>query len=148
MRLRFFTALLIVALFLNATTPRALSASIHGCASPNPPPVPGSPATAPAIPGWLLINEVLLTPASTWNCSEPNGTFTPGRNAWVELYNPQSQPLRGTCQFRYRPEHTCILSSIRCGYCSAWLSCAFSFSKHRYSRHPCKFTPGYCWSYN
>ena len=92
MRLRFFTALLIVALFLNATTQRALSASIHGCASPNPPPVPGSPATAPAIPGWLLINEVLLTPASTWNCSEPNGTFTTGHNVWVELYNPQSQP--------------------------------------------------------
>lgn len=92
MRLRFFTALLIVALFLKATTPRAMSASIHGCASPNPPPVPGSAATAPAIPGWLLINEVLLTPASTWNCSEPNGTFTTGHNVWVELYNPQSQP--------------------------------------------------------
>jgi hypothetical protein len=91
-RLRLFTVLLIIALFLNAPTPRAMSASVHGCASPNPPPVPGSPATAPAIPGWLLINEVLLTPASTWNCSEPNGTFTPGRNAWVELYNPQSQP--------------------------------------------------------
>jgi hypothetical protein len=91
-RLRFFTALLIVALFLNATTLRAASVSNHGCASPNPPPVPGSLAPAPAIPGWLLINEVLLTPASTWNCSEPNGTFTPGRNAWVELYNPQSQP--------------------------------------------------------
>ena len=92
MRLRFFTALLIVALFLNAPTSRTLSASNHGCASPNPPPIPGSPATAPAIPGWLLINEVLLTPNSTWNCSEPNRTFTPGGDSWVELYNPRSQP--------------------------------------------------------
>lgn len=92
MRLRFIPALLIVALFLNAHTSHASSASTHGCASPIPPPVPGSPAPAPAIPGRLLINEVLSKPGSTWNCSEPNRTFTTDSDSWVELYNPQSQP--------------------------------------------------------
>ena len=87
MRLRFFTALLIVALFLNAHTSRASSASTHACASPIPPPVP-----APAIPGRLLINEVLSKPGSTWNCSEPNRTSPTDSESWVELYNPQNQP--------------------------------------------------------
>jgi hypothetical protein len=53
---------------------------------------PGSPAPAPAIPGRLLINEVLSKPGSTWNCSEPIRTFTTNSDSWVELYNPQSQP--------------------------------------------------------
>ena len=92
MRLRFFMALLIIALFLNAYTSRASSASTHGCASPIPPPMPGSPVPAPAIPGSLLINEVLSMPGSTWNCSELNKTFSLSRDSWVELYNPQSQP--------------------------------------------------------
>jgi hypothetical protein len=91
-RLRIFTALLIVALFLNAHTSHASSAGIHGCASPIPPPIPGSPVPAPAIPGRLLINEALSTPGSTWNCSEPNKTFSLSGDSWVELYNPQSQP--------------------------------------------------------
>jgi hypothetical protein len=91
-RLRFFTALLIVALFLNAHTSRASFASTHGCAPPIPPPVPGSPVPAPAIPGSLLINEVLSTPGSTWNCSELNQKYVFGDDAWVELYNPESQP--------------------------------------------------------
>jgi hypothetical protein len=91
-RLRFFTALLI-ALFLNTNTPHASSASTHGCAPSIPPPVPGSPAHAPATPGILLINEVLSTPGSTWNCSEPNKTFSIRNDSWVELYNPQNQPF-------------------------------------------------------
>lgn len=92
MRLRFFTALLI-ALFLNTNTPHASYASTHGCAPPIPPPVPGSLAPAPATPGILLINEVLSTPGSTWNCSDLNKTFSISNDSWVELYNPQNQPF-------------------------------------------------------
>ncbi len=92
MRLRFFTVLLI-ALFLNINTPHASSASIHGCAPPIPPPLPGSPVPAPAIPGILLVNEVLSMPGSTWNCSELNKTFSISDDSWVELYNPQNQPF-------------------------------------------------------
>src|SRR6266516_4292743 len=90
-RLRILIALLVVALFLNTYTLHASSASIHGCATPIPPSIPGSPIPAPAIPGKLLINEVLSIPGSTWNCSEPNKTFSISDDSWVELYNPQSQ---------------------------------------------------------
>ncbi len=93
MRLRYFTALLLVALFLNVDTPHASSASTHGCAPSTPPPVPGSPIPAPATPGKLLINEVLSVPGSTWNCSELNKTFSPSSDSWVELYNPTDQPF-------------------------------------------------------
>ena len=92
MRLRFFSALLMVALFLNVNAPRAASASTHGCAPSIPPPVPGSPVAAPATPGILLINEVLSMPGSPWNCSELNKTFSIKSDSWVELYNPQNQP--------------------------------------------------------
>lgn len=92
MRLRILIALLVVALFLNAHSAHASSASIHGCASPIPPPISGSPVPAPAIPGRLLINEVLPIPGSTWNCSEPIKTFSIRGDSWVELYNTQSQP--------------------------------------------------------
>jgi hypothetical protein len=91
-RLRFFSALLVVALFLNVNTPHATSASTHGCAPPIPPPIPGSPVPAPATPGILLINEVLSMPGSTWNCSELNKTFSLNSDSWVEIFNPQNQP--------------------------------------------------------
>ncbi len=92
MRLRFFSALFIVALFLSAPVSHASSASTHGCAPPIPPSVPGSPVPPPAIPGSLRINEVLSMPGSTWNCSESGKTFSLSDDSWVELYNPQSQP--------------------------------------------------------
>ncbi|HZS75455.1 MAG TPA: hypothetical protein VFA41_02480 [Ktedonobacteraceae bacterium] len=65
----------------------------HGCASPTPAVVPGSPAPAPATAGTILINEVLSQPGSTWNCAETNNTYSIGTDSWVELYNPQSQPF-------------------------------------------------------
>jgi hypothetical protein len=92
-RLRFFTVLLTVALFLGFTAPHAHSVSAHGCASPIPPSVPGSPTPAPAIPGSVLINEVLYIPGSNWNCSEQNGAFSSSKDSWVELYNPQNHPF-------------------------------------------------------
>src|SRR5215469_13696250 len=66
--------------------------SAHGCASPTPPPVAGSPAAAPASKGVVLLNEILLNPQSTWNCSE-SGTDFISKDTWVELYNPKNQPL-------------------------------------------------------
>ena len=64
----------------------------HGCAPPIPPVVPGSPVPAPATPGIVLINEVLLVPHSTWNCSEAKA-YSITTDAWIELYNPQNQPF-------------------------------------------------------
>jgi hypothetical protein len=91
-RLRFFLALIIVTLFLNAYLSHASSGSSHGCAPHIPPPVPGNPVPTPAIPGRLVINEVLSLPESTWNCSEQDNSFSINNDSWVELYNPQSQP--------------------------------------------------------
>src|SRR5260370_1726884 len=66
--------------------------SAHGCAPPSPPPVAGSPAPTPASRGVVLLNEILLNPQSTWNCSE-SGTYFVSKDTWVELYNPQNQPF-------------------------------------------------------
>ncbi len=62
----------------------------HGCAPLVPPGIPGSPAPAPAAPGIIVINEVLLVPHSTWNCSE-TGSYFSTTDAWIELYNTQNQ---------------------------------------------------------
>jgi hypothetical protein len=70
----------------------AFATTGHGCAPPLPPGIPGSPAPAPAAAGVIVINEVLLSPHSTWNCSEISGTYTNITDAWVELYNTQNQP--------------------------------------------------------
>ena len=96
MRLRVSLALFLVTFFLishfSMLISHASSASTHGCAPLVPPPVPGSALPAPAIPGKLLINEVLSLPGSRWNCSEQTNTYSITSDAWVELYNPQSQP--------------------------------------------------------
>jgi hypothetical protein len=63
----------------------------HGCAQPVPPGVSGNPSPAPAASGVIVINEVLLTPHSTWNCSE-NGAYFTTTDSWLELYNTQNQP--------------------------------------------------------
>jgi hypothetical protein len=87
---RFSGILCLVFLFTSITSPSPFAVPKHGCAPAIPPPVSG-PITEPAgRPGLLFINEVLLLPHSTWNCSEL-GTYTPTKDAWVELYNPQSQ---------------------------------------------------------
>ena len=64
----------------------------HGCVSPVPATVTGPLYQPSATQGSLFINEVLLTPHSNWNCSEL-GVYTPTSDTWVELYNPQNQPL-------------------------------------------------------
>lgn len=75
------------------SAPIYASAPKHGCAPTTPPPVPGSLVTPPATPGIVVINEVLNNPDTTWNCSEPTGSFTLTTDSWVELYNPQNQPF-------------------------------------------------------
>lgn len=74
------------------TSMQAQAATKHGCASATPQPIAG--ATVPvATPGSILINEVLNNPASTWNCSEPSGSFSLSNDSWVELFNPQNQTI-------------------------------------------------------
>lgn len=63
----------------------------HGCALGTPPPVSGTPITAPSTPGSVVINEVLSQPDSTWNCSEAPGVFSVAKDSWIELYNTQNQ---------------------------------------------------------
>jgi len=95
-RLRFFLALFLAMFVLishfSTLISHASSVSTHGCAPPIPPSIPGSPLPVPAIPGKLLINEVLSLPGSRWNCSEQKNTFSITNDSWIELYNPQSQP--------------------------------------------------------
>jgi len=89
----FLAATLIsAALFLSVSLPRSFASTGHNCAPPIPPPVPGTLGIPSATPGTLFINEILLVPHSVWNCSETGGYFST-RDAWIEIYNPQSQPL-------------------------------------------------------
>ena len=96
MRLRFFLALFFTMFFLISHFSTLISDAspviTHGCAPLIPPSVPGSPLPVPAIPGKLLINEMLSLPGSRWNCSETQNTYSITNNSWIELYNPQSQP--------------------------------------------------------
>ncbi len=96
MRLRFFLALFLAMFFLishfSTLISHASSVSTHGCAPLIPQSIPGSPLPAPAVPGKLLINEVLSLPGSRWNCSEQNNSYSITSDSWVELYNPQTQP--------------------------------------------------------
>jgi len=72
--------------------PALAATSGHGCASPVPPGIPGSPAPAPAASGVVVFNEILLSPHSTWNCSEGSGTYFAASDSWIEFYNTQNEP--------------------------------------------------------
>lgn len=86
-------AALAVFLFASITAPLLTTSYAvgHSCAQPVPPGIPGSPSPAPAASGIIVINEVLLNPHSTWNCSE-QGTYFVTTDSWIELYNTQNQP--------------------------------------------------------
>lgn len=88
--MRFLEVLFTVALLWSITALQPFSASAHGCAPPAPSPVSSTPTPAPANQGVVLLNEVLLDPQSTWNCSE-SGTSSLIKDSWVELYNPKDQ---------------------------------------------------------
>ena len=89
----FVVVALVIMLFLSITalSVSASSANGHGCAPRIPPAVPGTPVPAPAVPGTVVINEVLLMPSSTWNCSESPGTYSIATDTWIELYNTRNQ---------------------------------------------------------
>ena len=90
---RFLTLASILLLLTLVLTPSFVSAAKkHGCAPVTPPTVSGTLVQPPAARGTLFINEALLTPHSTWNCSEL-GTYTSSNDAWIEIYNAQNQPF-------------------------------------------------------
>src|SRR5580700_10528592 len=88
----FLLALTLVLLPGLITSHTTLAATGHGCAPATPPGIPGSPAPAPAVASVIVINEVLFSPHSTWNCSETSGTYFTTTDSWIELYNTQNQP--------------------------------------------------------
>ncbi len=92
--MRFLTLTSILLLLTLVLTPSFVSAATtkHGCASVTPPAVSGTLVQPPASHGILFINEALLTPRSTWNCSEV-GTYTATNDTWIEIYNAQDQPF-------------------------------------------------------
>ncbi len=91
--MRFLTLISIFLLLTLVLTPSFVSASTkHGCAPVTPPAISGTLVQPPATHGTLFINEALLTPRSTWNCSEV-GTYTATNDTWIEIYNAQNQPF-------------------------------------------------------
>lgn len=68
------------------------AATKHGCAPVTPPTVSGTLMQPAATHGILFINEALLVPHSTWNCSEV-GVYTATNDTWIEIYNAQNQPF-------------------------------------------------------
>ena len=91
--MRFLTLASILLLLTLVLTPSfVLVAKKHGCAPVAPPAISGTLVQPPASRGILFINEALLTPRSTWNCSEV-GTYTATNDTWIEIYNAQNQPF-------------------------------------------------------
>lgn len=94
--MRYLAAVLVMVMLCSIlfvrVSPVNASGPTHGCAPAIPPAVAGSAAPVPATPGIIVINEVLLNPATAWNCSDTAGASSP-TDSWIELYNPQSQPL-------------------------------------------------------
>jgi len=90
---RFLALTSILLLLTLVLTPSFASAATrHGCASVTPPIVSGTLVQPSATHGTLFINEVLLTPHSTWNCSEFR-VYTVTNDTWIEIYNSQNQPF-------------------------------------------------------
>jgi len=79
-------------LVLTLTPALTVASAKHGCAPVVPPAVSGPLVQPTATRGILFINEALLVPHSTWNCSEL-GTYSPVNDSWIEIYNAQDQPF-------------------------------------------------------
>ncbi len=91
--MRFFTITSVTLLLVLAIIPAFASVpSKHSCAPITPPAISGTLVQPAATRGTLFINEVLLVPHSTWNCSEL-GTYTSTNDTWLEIYNTQDQPF-------------------------------------------------------
>ncbi len=83
----------IIVLIQPAQSTHATTKPKHGCASPIPPPVSGTLTQPPATAGILFLNEILLHPRTTWNCTELSKQTANAYDVWIELYNAQNQPL-------------------------------------------------------
>lgn len=91
--MRFLTITGAILLLIVTLAPSlAFTTTKHGCATVTPPAVSGTLVQPAATRGTLFINEALLTPHSTWNCSEL-GVYTPTNDSWIEIYNAQNQPF-------------------------------------------------------
>jgi hypothetical protein len=93
---RHFVAVsLVLTLFTGISTLSVFASPLggHGCAPFIPPAVSGNSIPAPAVSGIIVINEVLLIPHSTWNCTESSGNYSLLSDTWIELYNTQNQPF-------------------------------------------------------
>ena len=92
--MRFLALTSILLLLTLVVTPSffVFAATKHGCAPVTPPTVPGTLVQPSATHGSLFINEALLTPHSTWNCSEV-GVYSTTNDTWIEIYNVQNQPF-------------------------------------------------------
>src|SRR5437764_1971944 len=97
----FLSIILIQAIVTCGATPlayssTALAVSHVTCVNPesptneitSPPAIPNPPT-----PGLVVINEILTFPRSQCNCTSPNNDTFNRKNAWVEIYNPQDEPL-------------------------------------------------------
>ncbi len=93
--MRFLVILCLISLLLSVAIISAtrVNAYSNTCVSPNLfPTVTGTPIIPPATQPSVVLNEVLLSPHTGWNCAyqtTPNGL----QNAWIELYNLLGQPL-------------------------------------------------------
>ncbi|HLG78810.1 MAG TPA: hypothetical protein VKX46_20530 [Ktedonobacteraceae bacterium] len=87
--MRFTVILCSALLVLSVTSFHVFAAPAHGCMPTTPPAVTGTPVPPPVMAGVLFINEVLTFAGTRWDC--PNADVPP--SLWVELYNPQDQPL-------------------------------------------------------
>ena len=75
---------------LRVYVPTALATTHVSCI--NPAPANNGASIPSATPGIVMINEVLTSPQNEWTCTAPNQTSNQ-IHTWVEIYNPQSQPL-------------------------------------------------------
>lgn len=87
--MRFTVILCSALLVLSVTSFHVFATPAHGCMPTTPPAVTGTPVPPPVMAGVLFINEVLTFASTRWDC--PNADVPPF--LWVELYNPQDQPL-------------------------------------------------------
>jgi hypothetical protein len=76
-----------------AYLPTALAVSHVGCVNPELPNNNNGTAAPPTTPGIVVINEILTFPQSQWNCTSPDDNTFNVKNAWVEIYNPQNEPV-------------------------------------------------------
>jgi hypothetical protein len=80
---------IIIQVSVTISSSTALAVPRAGCVNPTQSNGGASASPVPATPGIIMINEVLSTAGSQWNCT----TTESQGNTWIEIYNPQNQPF-------------------------------------------------------